>query len=271
MVNKARKLCVLVLLITMTLALCMVAFTGIKSNATQSDIADSYKVGDTLVIPSRTLSSAGGSANADIILYYPDGSAIATSKITFEEAGLYTVEYRAMIGGKLVKERESFSVIQNAFSVSGENSKIRYGEDDSAFNTGLVGLDVALAESETLNVNRVIDLKKFDGQNFFNFNIIPQTKGQRDASAMWIRLTDIHDPENYLSIKLQSVSFNGAQYVYSVSYALAAPCVQTQMRNCLSSPCVPSGRPGSDRAHAAFPPAPRANAPRACCPRPARR
>lgn len=227
MTKKLKRSGIVVLLFVLAVSFCLFAFSNVNTKATEGIIAETYKVGETLVIPSRTLSNSSGNANADIILYYPDGTAVATSKVTFKDPGQYTVEYRAKIGGQLVKETQSFKVVQNAYSVSGENSTIRYGKDDSNFNTGLVGLDVALAESETFNVNKVIDLKQFDGKSFLNFNLTPQTKGTRDASAMWIRLTDIHDSSNYLSIKIQSVAFNGAPYVYSVSYALAAPCGQS--------------------------------------------
>ena len=190
-------------------------------------LAEQYVVGEKVVIPERTLSDGSGSAKAEAVVILPDGSARRASEITLEQAGMYTVEYRARIGTKTVREEQKFLAIQKLYTTTGARSTLRYGKDTSVFQTDWTGVNVSLAQNETFELNQIVDLNACDGQSFFRFHVLPKTRGVRDASALYIYLTDIHDPENYLTVKVQSVAYNGQTYVYIASYTLAAPNTQT--------------------------------------------
>lgn len=223
---KKKSMFVLALLCVLALAACLIPF-GAGAAKGDGGIAERYSVGETVKFPPRTLSSDGKSAQAETVVTLPDGSAVREGELLLEQAGVYTVEYRAVIDGKLVRETESFRAIQRKYSATGSKSVLRYGEDQSAYQTGLTGINVSLAQKEKFEFNEVIDLNACDGKPFFRFHVLPKTQGQRDASALYIYLTDIRDPENYLTIKVQSVAYNGQPYVYVCSYVLASPCGQT--------------------------------------------
>lgn len=219
-------------LLCLAFAVTATAFVGALvstplSSAEPQALEEKYSVGETVTLPDRVLSLGDKQAKAEKIVYYPDGSAMVSETVELSVAGVYTVEYRAVIDGKLVKETESFVAVDTYYSTTGSKTVVRYGEDESIYDTNLVGLNVALAENERFEINQVLDIEDAGNGDFLTFHVLPKTQGSRDAACVYITLTDIYDESNYLTVKVQSVAYQGGTYVYGVSYALASPCGQT--------------------------------------------
>lgn len=219
---KTKKVMLVVLL---SLVLAIVGVVGITKAVSANDsvpaLKAEYSVGEELKIPSKTLSLGDSSAAAYSVVRYPSGKAIKTSSLTLDEAGVYTVEYRATVGGELVTEEETFLVNRNFYSFSGGNSSATYGVDDSQYQTGRKGLNFKIASGETLTFEKTFNIHDIDGE-FIKFYVTPATKGVVDVQGFYIYVTDVYDSSNYIKIKLQSVTFGGNTYVYLASYTLAA-------------------------------------------------
>lgn len=176
-----------------------------------------YSVGETVKIPDRTVQGI----NADKIVKFPSGTAKKTDELTLTEAGVYTVEYRAVSGENIYTETETFLAIRGLYSFSGTKSVAKYGVDDSQYNSGRTSLNVKLAQGEKMTFEQVFNINEFAGE-FLKFYVTPEKKGTLDAQGLWIYVTDVADPNNFIRIKFQSVQYNGQPYVYIASYVLAA-------------------------------------------------
>ncbi len=179
--------------------------TGFTLNG---EFAESYELGDYLEFPAGTFTVGGTQYPAVVILYYPDGSAAAVNSAVFETEGLYRVEYQCVQTGDI--EEFSFIVNKNAVSFTSENGLIKseatYGEDPSAWQTGLTGIDVKLYSGETMQFNRVIDLNDFEpGEGVFKMYVLPQSLGYYEARTLRFRFTDIYDENNYVDVYASAV------------------------------------------------------------------
>lgn len=216
---KSKKKIIGLLLAAITLVSAIFVATFLSANAA-AELKDRYSVGETVEIPVKTLSYNGTEKTADAIVYFPSGAAEKCNRFVVKEAGLYTVEYRAVIQGKLVKETASFIADIPFYSFSGNKSSAKYGKDESQYGVKEDILTVSLGSSERITFEEIIDLKELDGE-FFRFYALPKTKGTRDVAGVYIYLTDAYDENNYVKIKMQSVAYNGMPYVYAASYVLA--------------------------------------------------
>ena len=172
------------------------------------EIKESYEIGKYLEFPSGTFVSGGNEYKAFIVLYYPDGSAAAVDKITFEQEGIYTVEYQNRQTGET--ESYDFIVNKNAVSFSSDNAMIKseavYGKDSSQWNTNLTGLSVKLYSGETMKLNRIININDFKaGEGLFKMYVLPQTLGYYEARTLQFRFTDAYDPDNYVDVYASAV------------------------------------------------------------------
>ena len=177
-----------------------------------------YSVGETVAIPDYKIDGQ----DAESVVIYPSGYAMKTDKVTLDESGIYTVEYRATINGQLKTEKQTFLANRQTFSFSGSNSYYEYGVDKSQYDTGKTGVHFKIAQGETLTFEETFNIHELRGEEFINFYVTPTTKGVYDVQAFYVYVIDVNDPNNYLKIKYQAVAFGGNNYVYSAAYVLAA-------------------------------------------------
>ena len=88
----------------------------------EDDVAlkSSYAVGETLEIPKGKIVSGDQTYEATShVLYFPSRNTTVADTAVLTEAGIYTLEYRASVNGKTVKENVKFSAAEKLFTVSG--------------------------------------------------------------------------------------------------------------------------------------------------------
>ena len=177
-------------------------------------------VGDSFDIPSD-IEVDGEAFNAsERIVYYPSGKAQKVSRLTLDEAGEYTVEYRKIVNGNVVVAKKNFIAYRTLYSFSGNKSTADFGLDDSQYDTKKTALNVNLNSGETFFFNKVFNVNELDGA-FINLYATPERKGVRDVQGFWVYLTDVYDESNYIGIQFKSVTYNGQSYVYLCSYVMA--------------------------------------------------
>jgi len=177
-----------------------------------------YAVGETVAIPEYKIDGQ----DAESVVIYPSGYAMKTDVVSLDEAGIYTVEYRATVSGQLKTETKTFLANRQTYSFSGNSSYYEYGVDKSQYDTGKTGLHFKIAQGETLTFEETFNIHELGGKEFINFYVTPTVKGMYDVQAFYVYVIDVNDPDNYLKIKYQAVVFGGNNYVYSAAYVLAA-------------------------------------------------
>ncbi len=173
-------------------------------------LEESYSFGQTLEIPQGTLVIDGNTHEAESVVIFPSGNAYNQKEIKLTETGVYTVEYRAVADGELYSQERTFKTLENLYTVSSERSSIRYGKPSDLginFTTeqSPAGLCVSLAKGDEFRYNSVIDVRNSTKLNrFLRMYLTPQISKAMDAASMYIKLTDIYDPNNYVMISVWS-------------------------------------------------------------------
>lgn len=223
MQKKTRNfLLILLTVIVLSISAVVVAFASNVNDYAQTEITlkSEYMIGEIASVPEKTLSNGGNSAKANVIVHFPSGAAIESKAIPLTESGKYTVEYRAVINGRLIKEYEYFTVNDKLYSFSGSESSAVYGLDTSVYNTGRTALNVKLAQGETLTFNKIINLNEID-DHFITFYSTPAKPGVAEVNGLFITLTDVYDQTNVITFQYKLVPYLGASYVYSTDYVTA--------------------------------------------------
>ncbi len=191
---------------------CVLAFRPVTAREadvqTEVQFKTVYTVGETVTIPANRLKDGEGYVDARSYVTLPDGSVVAADTFVVQAPGLYSVEYRAMAGGKLLSKKYTLRGADNLYSFSGDNSYATYGISD---RVEAEGLNVALAQRETLTFHRVIDLsdsRQTDG--LLKLIFTPDVQGVCDADNLTVHFTDAYDPSNVVSVIARRVPHSGS-------------------------------------------------------------
>ena len=200
-----RKKGILISLLTLIVTLVIGIFISVielQGKAEENPFEATYALGETLKIPSRNITVDGVSKESVSVVIYPDGSAVSSETIKLSEAGVYKVEYRALINGRVHKENYQFTVDYPMYSVTAKNDNASYQEVTVNGQTE-EGLLVKVGNGSTFECNQAIDLTKMEkGENLISLYIVPEAYGAYDCSYLYITLTDVLDESNYVQIKL---------------------------------------------------------------------
>lgn len=202
--TKTHLLCALCLCLFVCLSV-FFAFT-VSANAQVEELQTSYELNETLVIPQGTVSYNGETHEAtSVSLLYPSGVAKSGDTHLLDEAGVYTVRYEASVEGKSVREEKTFRVNYDLFtSATGESA---FGYGTHAYAPKKEGLVVSVPNKDTLTANQIIDLTKLTKHdNIISFFFTPTNIGTADCNETQIVLTDVYDPNNYVTIRFRSLS-----------------------------------------------------------------
>lgn len=173
---------------------------GVIVYGEDSPFEEKYNFGETLVLPVGDVEAGGNRYSVSPVILFPDGSAYSQDRVTLNQAGKYTVEYRKELDGKVYKESYSFIVPYPAYSVTTHNDSAAY----TATAEGVEGLQVKLLSGSTFTYNKVIDLTDPKAaQSLMSFYVIPETKGAVDANWLYIKVADAADASNYFMIKIR--------------------------------------------------------------------
>lgn len=204
-------------LIKIMLAVCMFMFsffaiTTFIAKGEDASISDvhfesEYLIGSVVDIPDANLTYAGETKKAEKVVVYPSGSAYSLSRIVLKEAGKYTVEYKAKIAGKTVSVEKQFNAIDNLYSVSSKTASTVYDESRNSVMVDLPG-------GVTFTYNRVVDLTdntKLD--SLIDLFVVSSEDKTNDLTKLFVKLTDINDPSNYLCFRIGNEEIGKTSYM----------------------------------------------------------
>ena len=161
----------------------------------------SLSVGDSLSIPSKTLTYDGQSKVADILITSPSGAVYTGRKLTIEETGVYTLTYRAFFGEHEEKETHSIRVDYSACDLFKANEFAALNRGAFSYDESFVGVKATFKNSGSLSFSKPIDLNQLGTETpLVSFLIDPSTKGTADFTTFNITLIDAYDEYNYVTI-----------------------------------------------------------------------
>lgn len=182
-----------------------------------------YDIYEELTVPAGSFGDTAAAASVT----YPDGTVYAADRtLTLDQGGIYTAEWRATVGGQLLRHTEQFRVRTKLFTLSSASSSAVYGTDEndvwSHWNSGRSGIMLSLAAGDVFRYNGVFNVYETSvSQYALQFAFAPHTAGQADARNMYVRFTDIYDPENTVTVWLK---MNTGESV--TTYVMSKACDQ---------------------------------------------
>ncbi len=168
----------------------------------EEKINNTYLYGTSFTVPSATVQVGGENVEATATVAYPDGAVTNAKNIPLNQAGQYTVTYRANVDGAHYLERKQFTVQNSAYTLQDEASSAYYGTY-TELGANSEGLIVRLAQGDTLTFAQLIDMSALTGaETLFETFITPNMRGAYDFNKLYITLTDAEDSSIYLRFRL---------------------------------------------------------------------
>ena len=213
------------LLTTLILGTASIAYASKDTTFRFPGFKEHYDLYDIMTVPKASF----GDTEASATVCFPDGKKCADGEVYLDEGGIYTIEYRAVVDGTLLREEKTFNVDVPLYSVLGGNmSTVSYGADKNdvfggGWNSGRQGILLSLSPNETFRYNDVINVYDSNAADLaVKFALEPHSKGQADVRAVYFVFTDIYDAENKVTVWMKCNSGAGA-YTYFISKANDQP------------------------------------------------
>lgn len=178
------------------------------------EIQTEYVFGTTLEIPSVDLLYNGKEYPSQAFLISPDGTTYQTNTHSLKTFGVWSLCYKAQTeNGTIISESISFEVPRSILSV-GANSSVELTSYSNS-KTTYEGVAVTLANGDSIDYNRIIDLNEVtDQDDLFTMFLIPNETGTADIDKVIVTFTDIYDPENVVSVQMQYTPMNSKTWAY---------------------------------------------------------
>ncbi len=177
------------------------------------ELEETYRYGQTLQIPERQVSLDGNEAAVTAVLTYPDGTATLKPEAVLDMVGVYKLTYTAKNGAKTAQTEETFLVPQETIQVGVRSVKQEYGS--SPYGEDVKGVGIRLAPGEAVEFAQTIDLSQATLNDILaKIYVIPSVLGASDFNNLIFRLTDVEDPDNYLTIQAH-YSADGDDYPFT--------------------------------------------------------
>ncbi len=210
-VNKRKLSILLMFALAMVCFVCSVVSMVGYAEPTLSnvEILDQYNIGQEIELGDGTLTVGGQDYVVKPKVVYPDGTAYSNNNLTLNQLGKYSVVYEVEVGGKYYSQVKQFNVYDYLFTNSVSGETFYYGKDtqaklaDSEVET-IRGLRFDLTPGEQLKYNKVINLNNYESDDtLIKLEAVPEETQVRDASVLFILLTDVYDPTNVVTIRIR--------------------------------------------------------------------
>ena len=169
-----------------------------------------YQVGENFKVPELEFIKYGRSVSYVATVKDSFGNEINQVPFVIKQEGVYTVSYKiAAETNPIVKEIIAKSLTASRFDDEDAVS------DRMVTDNSLKGVKLNLKNNKVVTYNKVIDLNKFGfdenlsdkSQNpeIINLYIQPNVQGRADLEALYVQITDVNDPNNFLTIRLRYI------------------------------------------------------------------
>lgn len=162
---------------------------------TDCDLPEEYGLGDKFAMPEGKVSYKGQEKYPDTkYVLFPSGKAQGGETIVLSESGKYELVFKASFDGASVTAKKSFVVKKTLLQVNNDSSSAQVVDGK---------IQVALAPDDVFTYNAILDLSDVSKEvPLLDMEFNPSTVGTADATRVKIRLTDLYNEENYITISL---------------------------------------------------------------------
>ena len=205
---------------------------------TQADVVAEfdaeYAVGTAVRVPDLQIEQGGVKLETSKRTIGPDGTVYTDDVVEIVHQGVYTVEYTASgAGGEILTETHTFSGYYPLYGTGKKNSSAYYGASSKYGGiSGRDGIVVSLTSGDSFVWNEVIDLSGHTpSDHIVELYVTPNTLGTADARNLCFVLTDIYDPNNYVTVMAKKVTAVdvGAAWAEQQTFVTAGANGQLQM------------------------------------------
>lgn len=201
-----------------------IGFLGLQASAVSAeiidcDLASEYGLGDKFMMPDGKVSYKGqDKAPESKYVVFPSGKAVAGETIVLSETGKYELVFKATFDGVSITAKKSFVVKKPLLQVNNDGSEAQVVDGK---------IKVSLASDDVFTYNAVVDLTNANSETpLLEMEMNPSIIGTADATRLKIRLTDLHDEENYITISLNHATEKWATgHIYITAGATDQPQV----------------------------------------------
>lgn len=182
-----------------------------------ADLMDKYIYGNRIELPTATYTLNGTSKRGTAILYDPDGQQVDISNgALLEKIGLYKLTYMVRFD-EVYTFDYYFTSVHSSNGLFSEQKGIaaEYGNTGDLFKNMLNGIVITSTKNDAeIKYNKVIDLtENTKNDSLIELITLPSKKGTLDAWQYTIKLTDIYDEKNFVTIVIFKGSW-GNQWSY---------------------------------------------------------
>ena len=228
MLKKIRK--IIMPFIVLLLCVCALSFKDEKkvfaAQLNGTPVESSYAINSSFRADKTSMNIDG--TNVEITgrkIYFPNNTVSTKEEVSLVHAGRYTVEYTATYQGKTYVLTETFEVYDALYSFTSLSDIAEYGANP--YDADSQGLNVSLLQGSTFYFNPIIDFSdKTKEDEMISLNITPERLGVADFGRLFIRLTDVYDENNYVTI---SVNNYPEAWANGVAYITAGAANQPQV------------------------------------------
>ncbi len=169
-----------------------------------------YAYGESFTVPERTVTLGGQTVTATHTVVYPDGSSTLKSVLSLNMSGVYTICYQAMVDGKPYMEEVQFLVKDYLYYFDTDKSS-------AAYEAGK-GLQIELAEGDTIHFNAIIDMNTISLNDLLlEAFATPTEEGRFDFKRLYFTFTDVEDSSKTLTFSARhSASTVDSPYTYAM-------------------------------------------------------
>jgi len=169
-----------------------------------------YSVGQMFTLPDLKFFKFGREVGYIATIYDPFGNKIDDETFMIEQEGIYTISY------KLASEIEPYEkdVVVKKLTASNFNDPDAV-TDNMITDNSIKGVKLSLKNNKVVTYDKVIDLKKFgfdssledksQNKEIIKLYIQPNTQKRADLEAVYIQLTDVNDPTNFITIRCRYI------------------------------------------------------------------
>ena len=172
----------------------------------RTEMQGEYSFNQTLSIAQKTVNIDGVDRACTSYLIYPDGNGTLSTSVKLNQSGKYELRYALIVNGTPYLMVETFTVKHQTYYVQSDKSRLEYGANAYSKKKGL---NVRLANGDTLRFSQPIDLSKYaKGEPLIETYVTADNVGEWDFSKLYLTFTDSKDPNVYLKVKVQRSKMN---------------------------------------------------------------
>lgn len=169
-----------------------------------------YYVGQEFEIPDIEFVKFGRKVSYVATVRDPLGKEINKVPFVITQEGIYMVSYN------IAAEIDPIEIKVTAKSLTSSLFDDEDAISDNMITDGSIrGVKLNLKNNKVVTYNKVIDLNKFsfdetltdksENQEIIKLYIQPATQGRSDLEALYLQISDINDPTNFLTIRLRYI------------------------------------------------------------------